>query len=101
MSASDEDEQKKLLKMDIISRALDDGWTVKKSSLGPKTFEFTKHQQMEDSYKGLVIFSKPNAATLSEDIQKHLDNVNRSSGPDTQKDAPKGKRSVSTPIIKN
>lgn len=37
-----DEEKKKLMRMKTIYKALEDGWTVKKSDSTPKTFEFTK-----------------------------------------------------------
>jgi hypothetical protein len=89
------EEEKKTIRMNIIYKALEDGWSVKKSNVGSKTFEFTKNKLLENHYKGLVIFSKSN---VCEDIQKHLENIKRDDKLDLDQ---KGKRSVSTPIIKN
>ena len=41
MDTSEED-LKKTIRMESIYKALEDGWTVKKSSTGSKTFEFTR-----------------------------------------------------------
>lgn len=73
MSTTDE-EYKKTLRMNIINKALEDGWSVKKSNSDSKTFEFTKNESLENDYKGLVIFSKSN---ICEDIQKHLNNLEK------------------------
>jgi hypothetical protein len=93
---------KNLSRMNVIMAALNDGWTVKKSSLDSKTFEFTKNQSMDLNYRGLIIFStKP---SICEDIQNHLDNLNNVHKKirDSQ-NMPKDrtKRSISTPISKN
>lgn len=94
-----ENEQKKLMKMNIIYKALEEGWSVKKSDIDSKTFEFTKNRSLEDDYKGLVIFSKTN---ICDDVQKHLDNVKKNGEKEKKIDKfDKSKRSVSTPIIKN
>jgi hypothetical protein len=92
-----EEDQKKLIRMNIIYKALEDGWSVRKSGTDSRTFEFTKNKSLENDYKGLVIFSKSN---ICDDIQKHLENIKRSDDKKTDK-KPDTKRSVSTPIIKN
>ncbi len=74
MSSQNEEDQKKLIRMNIIYKALEDGWSVRKSNNEAKTFEFTKNKLLEDEYKGLVIFSKAN---ICDDIQKHLENLKR------------------------
>ena len=79
MSQSEEEEHKKQMRMNIIYKALEDGWAVKKSENDSKTFEFTKNKSLKDDYKGLVIFSKSNISTnglnICDDIQKHLENI--------------------------
>ena len=92
-TSTNEEEQKKILRMNIIYKALEDGWSVKKSNIDSKTFEFTKNKSLENDYKGLVIFSKSN---ICDDIQKHLENLKKCD----ERPNEKGKRSVSTPIIK-
>ena len=103
MSNLTDEEQKKITRMKIINDALEDGWTIKKSDIGPKTYEFTKNKLLDDDYKGLVIFSKSNTLgtsfSICNDIQKHLENIKKHSLLDEKK--PDTKRSVSTPIIKN
>ncbi len=42
MNQSSDDELKKKLRMKTIYKALEEGWTVKKSSSEPRTFELTK-----------------------------------------------------------
>ncbi len=107
MSDQNDEEQKKITRMSIIYKALEDGWVVKKSNNDSKTFEFTKNKSLKDDYKGLVIFSKSNMSdvsglTICDDIQKHLENIKRSDDKKDEKDDNKSsKRSVSTPIIKN
>ncbi len=102
MSTPFEEEQKKTMRMNIIYNALEDGWSVKKSNVDSKTFEFTKTQQLENDYRGLVIFSKSN---ICEDIKKHLENISTQrdikKNDEPQRINDKSKRSVSTPIIKN
>lgn len=86
------DESNKLLQMDVIYKALEDGWSVKKSA--NKTFEFTKrHTQLDDKYKGLVVFSKNNGK-ICEDIQKHIENTRESMDK-------RYERSVSVPVKKS
>ena len=94
MSTNEED--KKMSRMNVIYKALEDGWTVKKSPVDSRTFEFTKNQSMDFNYRGLIIFStKP---SICEDIQNHLENLRKS---DRGHSAPPAKkRSISTPIIK-
>lgn len=95
MSTQDEEEQKKIIRMKIIYRALEDGWSVKRSDTDSKTFEFTKNKSLDDKYKGLVIFGRNGSANICEDIQKHLENLS------SQKKAEKKyERSVSAPITK-
>jgi hypothetical protein len=96
MSNINEEDQKKMVRMNIIYKALEDGWSVKKSNADSKTFEFTKNKLLDNDYKGLVVFSKTN---ICEDIQKHLENIKNDHKIDEQKAI--SKRSVSTPIIKN
>jgi len=92
-----QEERKKMIRMNIIYKALEDGWSVKKTENNSKTFEFTKNKSLENDYKGLVIFSKSaNNKNICDDIQKHLDNLKTS-----EKSEKKPTRSVSTPIIKN
>ncbi len=67
------DNEKKLERMNIIYKALEDGWTVKKSSLNSKTFEFSKNLSIDTQYKGLIIFS--NNVSMYEDIQNQLSNI--------------------------
>ncbi len=102
MSTQDEEEQKKQMRMNTIYKALENGWSVKKSGNNSKMFEFTKNQSLKDDYKGLVIFSKSN---ICDDIQKHLENIDIDKKDIDKKVKDKGdknsKRSVSTPIIKN
>jgi len=96
---STEEEQKKLVRMNIIYKALEDGWSVKKSDNNSKTFEFTKNKSLEDDYKGLIIFSKSN---VCDDILQHLENIKKiekSSEKTSEKNHQESKRSVSTPII--
>lgn len=84
---------KKKMQMDVIYKALEDGWSVKKMN-NEKTFEFTKKQnQLEEKFKGLVIFSK-NKTNICEDIQKHIENL------DVSKDK-KYERSFSVPNKKS
>lgn len=102
MSSNDtdsEEDKKKAMRMNIIYKALENGWSVKKSSNDSRTFEFTKSQSLDNDYKGLVVFSKSN---VCEDIQKHLENVKKHEQKHEQRyvKKPEGKRSVSTPIIK-
>jgi hypothetical protein len=93
---SHDDEKKKLEeRMHIIYKALDDGWTVKKSSTDSKTFEFTKNQSLNINYRGLIIFS--NKPAIFEELQKHLSVLNSYKGSDDRN----FKRSVSTPILKS
>ena len=93
MSDDLEDEQKKLTRMHIIYKALEDGWTVKKSNNNPKTFEFTKNQSLGMDYRGLIIYS--NKTTICEEIQQHLESLKESEG------SVKAKRSISAPIKTN
>lgn len=92
MSTFKSNEEKASERMKIIYKALEDGWSVKKSNTDSKTFEFTKNQSLENDYKGLVIFSN-SINCISEDIQKHLENIKKY-------DHKKPERSISTPIIK-
>jgi len=91
----DDAEQKKLNRMQIIYAALEDGWTVKKSDINPKTFEFTKNQSLDIHYRGLIILS--NKTTICEEIQKHLGalSCHKELNHKTKK------RSISAPILKS
>ncbi len=89
------EEQQKIVRMNVIYSALENGWSIKKSVTDSKTFEFTKNQLLDDEYKGLVVFSK---SDVCKDIQSHLENIKKN---ENKKIDEKGKRSVSTPIIKN
>jgi len=104
-SKIDDEDSKKLNRLNVIYKALEDGWTVKKSNINSKTFEFTKNQSLDSDYKGLVVFS--NKATICEEIQQHLDTrksikMQGSQGTqESQEIVQKTKRSISTPILKN
>jgi len=81
--------------VNVVFKALDDGWSVKKSSNDTKTFEFVKKQSLGDDYKGLVVFL--GGGNIDEDIcnnvQKHLELKSS-----VKEEIKKGKRSISTPI---
>jgi len=53
------DEELKKIRMESIYNALEAGWTVKKSNISPKTFEFTR-----------------NSSILKKNIDKNDDNDN-------------------------
>ncbi len=45
-------------RMKVINKALEDGWTVRKSTINPKAFELTKHISKESNvYPNLFIFN--------------------------------------------
>lgn len=103
MATQNEEERKKIMRMNIIYKALEDGWSVKKSDNDSKTFEFTKNKSLEEEYRGLVIFGRNNGS-ICDDIQKHLENLNdrkKIDKPDkVDKTDKKHERSVSTPVTK-
>lgn len=88
---SDKEEQKRITRMNIIYKAIEDGWSVKKSNKDSRTFEFTK--TVEKEHKGLLIIGKS-----TNDVQKQYENIN--SVIDDKNDKNDKKRSMSTPIIR-
>lgn len=100
MAEKNDEEQKKTIRMNIIYKALEDGWSVRKSDNNSETFEFTKNKSLEEDYRGLIIFSKSNNANICEDIQKHLENL-KEKLKDKDKRDKKHERSISTPVIKS
>lgn len=67
---SDED-SKFNYRMKVIGKALEDGWTVRKSTTNSKAFELTKHFSKETiEYPNLFIFNSH--ITLNENINNHL-----------------------------
>jgi hypothetical protein len=97
----EDEEQKKQMRMNVIYKALEEGWSVKKTGNDSKTFEFSKKKSLKEDYKGLVIFSKSAGPNICDDIEKHLENIERTDEKKGEKGAKNSKRSVSTPIIKN
>lgn len=100
----DIEEQKKIIKMNIIYKALEDGWSVKKSNSDSKTFEFTKNDSINKDYNGLIIYSK--SSNIYQDVQKHLDCIknykfNKKEHKDNQDKEKKNERSISVPLTKN
>ncbi len=58
-------------RMKVINKALEDGWTVRKSTTNSKAFELTKHFSKENSgYPNLFIFNSQ--TSLDENINNHL-----------------------------
>jgi len=72
MSDDLEDEEKKLTRMHIIYKAIEDGWIVKKNTNCPRTYEFTKPCISNIVSKNLIIFSRSN---ILEDIESHINNI--------------------------
>lgn len=89
-----EEEDKKTLCMNVIYKALEDGWSVKKSDIGSKTFEFTKNGMINNDYKGLVVIGKN--YNIMDDINNHLEQLRRC---DIKRY--ESKRSISVPVKKN
>jgi hypothetical protein len=79
------------IKMSIIYKALEDGWSVKRSETDPKTFEFTKGigSSIENELK---VIKSIKSIVCKEILSKQLEN---------EQSIPRSTRSVSTPIIKN
>lgn len=90
----DNNDHRKITKMNIIYKALEDGWSVKKSGINSQTFEFTKSHSLDEHYKGLVIFTKEN---ICNDIQNHLENLKNHESLEKTKKV-NSKRSISTPV---
>ncbi len=68
-----EDDNKFNYRMKVISKALEDGWTVRKSTTNSKAFELTKHFSKENNgYPNLFIFN--NQSTLTENIRNNKTN---------------------------
>jgi archaellum component FlaF (FlaF/FlaG flagellin family) len=98
----EEEEEQKLTRMSMIYKALEDGWSVRKTDNTDKTFEFTKYKSLENDYKGLVVFGRNNNSftqvnNICDDIQKHLENKIKTNINIKKTDS---KRSVSTPVTK-
>ncbi len=66
------DEDKKFsYRMKVIDKALNDGWTVKKSTTNTKAFELTKHLSKENSgYPNLFIFN--DKSSFDENISNRI-----------------------------
>lgn len=93
MSSEEEQERKKIY-MDVIYKALEDGWSVKKSDNGSRTFEFTKNKKLHDDFKGLLVVG--NNEHMMENIQNHMDQLDLIRSRKAKKKA----RSISTPVTK-
>ncbi len=89
-----EEDKKMATKMKIINNALEDGWTVKKSSINTKTFEFSKcgSKNKKDTGNYNIIITKNNMN--SETIINHLNILNEIKNNKNNK----LKKSVSTPV---
>jgi hypothetical protein len=77
------EEDKKNERMKIIYKALEEGWTVKKSDNDKKTFEFSKN--ISNNFKGTILHGSPLLLNNIQDIQN----------------SKKITKSVSAPIFKN
>ncbi len=108
---NDNEDKKKIndnLKMEVIYKALENGWTVKKSSTDSRTFEFSKSDLIKTDYKGLLIFTKSNVCEdICANIKNHLEQLNHvnsnigSAKLNQNEIIQKNKRSVSSPIVRN
>jgi hypothetical protein len=67
-SQNDHEEIKKNVRMNTIYKALEEGWTVKKSEKDSKTFEFTKYSKNRNMSNSPV--SKNSRRSISAPIVK-------------------------------
>jgi hypothetical protein len=86
------EEDKKTERMKIIYKALEEGWTVKKTNPDTKTFEFSKNNSTDPNFKGLVIYSNSELLNKIHDISQSYR---------TDKTDRKITKSASVPIFKN